>query len=415
MSKDVIVFKRNETYAAFNRLDLEVAYGNDVSNTVAAVINKKVSVAAFRKLAAQQKVDFRVLYLMLTNYCNFDCKYCYEKELTPKIKNMSTKLARKSIRVMLYNLRSETSKPVYLYLYGGEPLLNLPALKAATLFFRKETLKLKRESYINVVTNGSLLTKEIAKFLKNNSVNVSISIDGSKAVNDSERIAKNGSSAYDNASSAIMVARSVGLPVDLSLTIGYHNIERIKEQVEFLSEVFKPGRIVLNSPIVKSEEDLKLARSAFSKLIKLRKYLWDNDNAEGTLPLFVKRFVQKERGWQHCPCHRHQLVVRCDGVVGPCLLLQNEGAYFKHTIDELAKTYSENSPFEEFTDRASVNIKECAKCPAIMICRGGCAANALKMNGSTHKQDPMLCSFANEILEEIIWSTYELRPSEKVA
>ncbi len=410
MHKNILVFKNKGRCAAFNRLTLNVAYGNDSAKVTSAVKDNKISLSAYRKRAAQQKVDFRVLYLILTNNCNFNCKYCYEKGLMPKSKDMSAELAKKSIDVMLYNLHADANKPYYLYFYGGEPLLNFPVLKSATLYFRRETSKLKAEAYVSVVTNGSVLTEEIVKFLKDNDVDLSISLDGNKSINDSKRTTKGGSSAYESASKAIGLAQSVGLKFDISFTIGYHNVDKIKEQVDFLENTFRPRRIILNVPVVRNMKDLRLAQKAFGHLIKLRKYLWDSNNTDTILPQFVRRFVDKEYGWRHCPCQRHQLVVRCDGVVGPCLLLQNNNTYFDHTIDELVRAYNENGPFKEFMGRVSVNIKECAKCPALMFCRGGCAANALNINGSLLKPDPLICAFANNILKDLVWSVDELRP-----
>jgi uncharacterized protein len=411
MPSDVVVFKKGSTYAAFNRLDLQVAYGADREATISAVRNDKISLQTLQKEALEKKVDFRVLYLMLTDNCNFDCSYCYEKGMH-KRGNMSAELAEKAIRMMFYNLRSRPNLPYFLHFYGGEPLLNFPVLKSATLFFRKETARMMREAHVTVVTNGSLLTREIAKFLKDNQVIVCLSVDGRKAINDSERKAKNGSSTYESIVKAFRIARSVGLNPNISFTIGPHNMKRLRKEIAFLNKTFKPGRIVLNPPVITSMEDLKLAREAFCNLVKLREYLWDQNDSDGNLPLFVKRFVQRELSWHHCQCHRHQLVVRSDGVVGPCLFLQNNSTYFNTTVDTLSKSYTDGSPFEMFTRRLAVNIKKCSACPALMLCRGGCAANVINIGEDINSPDPLMCCFSKGLLEELIWSIYKLNPSE---
>ena len=400
----------NSTYAAFNRLTLEVAYGASAEEAERAVRNAKVSLDKYKTLAEGQKADIRILNLILTNNCNFNCKYCYETGAMHGSKLMSPDIAKKAIDV-LYDLPSNDKKPYYLYFYGGEPLLNFKVLKYAALRFKEEASRLHRESYMGLVTNGSLLTMEMANFFKEMGIDLAVSLDGQKIITDSQRIMKNGSSAYDAAANAIAIARAADLKFDISFTIGRHNISCIKTQIDYLEREFHPQRIMLNIPVVRTADDLNLARQALKEVIKLRKYLWERDNTDAILPRFAERFVEKDLGWMHCPCQRHQIVVGPEGATGPCLMLYNNNAYFRLKIDQISEGHMDNGPFTELMSRIPVNIKNCRECPALMLCRGGCAANAVNLYNTLLKPDPLMCSSASQILENFIWDAEKMRSS----
>jgi uncharacterized protein len=76
-------------------------------------------------------------------------------------------------------------RQVGLTFYGGEPLLNMPALRAAV-----EHVQQKYAGLFNLAltTNGVLLTEDKVDFLATNSVHVVISLDGPQTEHDRERV-----------------------------------------------------------------------------------------------------------------------------------------------------------------------------------------------------------------------------------
>ena len=137
--------------------------------------------------------------LQLTQDCNFRCKYCiYSEEANTKQRahskrHMSWETAKKAIDFYLDHSVDSLKRNVGLY--GGEPLLQFDLMKRI-IEYAEARLKGKPLSF-NVTTNGSLLTDKIVEYLATHNVNILISLDGPKDINDKNRVFKNGEGTYD--------------------------------------------------------------------------------------------------------------------------------------------------------------------------------------------------------------------------
>ncbi len=137
--------------------------------------------------------------LQLTQDCNFRCKYCIysedknHKQRSHANKSMSLETAKKAI--VFYREHAVDANMYNVGFYGGEPLLQWDLLKEAVFFAEKElTGKLLT---LSITTNASLLTETRAAFLDEHNISTTVSIDGIKAVNDNNRVFKDGSGTSD--------------------------------------------------------------------------------------------------------------------------------------------------------------------------------------------------------------------------
>jgi len=123
------------------------------------------------------------LELILTNECNFNCKYCYQKN-TIFQKNKEFNLLNKNkifkLIDMLFTEKNEIKEIVF---SGGEPFLKIDLLKEV----------INHISYISnnvnfvIITNGSINIQPYHDFLIEHNVKIKISIDGSRSVNSKNR------------------------------------------------------------------------------------------------------------------------------------------------------------------------------------------------------------------------------------
>lgn len=147
--------------------------------------------------------------LQLTQDCNFRCKYCiYSEDRNLKQRahsklNMSFETAKKAI--IFYRDHAIDSNMYNVGLYGGEPLLQWDLLKQIVLFAEKELLG-KMLSF-SLTTNASLLTEKMAEFFEDHNIGVLISLDGVKAVNDLNRVFRNGRGTYDTVTKNLFMIR----------------------------------------------------------------------------------------------------------------------------------------------------------------------------------------------------------------
>ena len=146
---------------------------------------------------------------MITNDCNFDCCYCFAKELYQKGKTVDAGAIVTALGAFL----QLCDKPVSsLILFGGEPLIALKAIRAAWEDVRKLFLSHQPEMpSMALVTNGSLIDNRAAEFLAKHDFAVTVSLDGPRNVQDPCRPRRGGGSSYDAVVAGIDELRRAGV------------------------------------------------------------------------------------------------------------------------------------------------------------------------------------------------------------
>lgn len=145
----------------------------------------------------QNYFDTKFLNIVLvpTLLCNFKCPYCCEKDYT---------CGKDDIKKYFKVLKEYAKKNFKLHtcvqvsLFGGEPLIHIKECLAFLDWVKKDALKNNYEYFTNIVTNGSLLTKENFKRLLNHNLHsLQITIDSDKENHDKMRIFKNNKPSFD--------------------------------------------------------------------------------------------------------------------------------------------------------------------------------------------------------------------------
>ena len=119
--------------------------------------------------------------------CNLRCRYCFIKHSR---RRMSSKVQAGLVEYV--KRRLPASGNLFVTWYGGEPLLEKKILFSLSAKF-KEICRLKKAKYeARIITNGTLLTEETAKLLKEqNAVNAQITLDGMAESHNRRRPFKN--------------------------------------------------------------------------------------------------------------------------------------------------------------------------------------------------------------------------------
>lgn len=148
--------------------------------------------------------------------------------------------------------------------HGGEPLL-------AGINFYKKALFIQEKWAENlfmadcglrivnkVQTNGSLITREFAKFFKENNFSVGVSIDGYKEINDKTRIYPNSNGTFDKIMKGIGNLKKEGAIYGGLLVVSKNSIGKEKEIFNFfnsnkidmqVSPLYKSGRANENAEV----------------------------------------------------------------------------------------------------------------------------------------------------------------------
>ena len=105
------------------------------------------------------KVRFEEFYgnsdsitLNVTNNCNLACSYCFETDKTRAM--MKPEIAVEAIK-KAYSPNAPNTMPYTINFFGGEPLLNWPAIKAVIDYCNENNLKVQ----YGFTTNLTILTE----------------------------------------------------------------------------------------------------------------------------------------------------------------------------------------------------------------------------------------------------------------
>ena len=109
----------------------------------------------------------------LTERCNLNCSYCYIEAGCQKTGMMDEKTAIRIVDEFI-EMHKNDRLPLNYSFHGGEPLLNFEIMKKVTEYAKPYRDRLT----LSIQTNGTLITDEIAEFLKENKIDVGVSIDG---------------------------------------------------------------------------------------------------------------------------------------------------------------------------------------------------------------------------------------------
>ena len=167
-----------------------------------------------------------VIVWNITKSCNLNCKHCYSHS---NLKSVADELSTDECKEVLNDL-AQFKVPVVLF-SGGEPLTRNDVFE---LISYTKSLGLRAV----VSTNGTLITKDIAREIKNLDVSyIGVSLDGNKETNDKFRGVKD---AFDKAITGIQNCLALDIKVGLRFTISKYNYKEIPFIFDLIEELKIP-------------------------------------------------------------------------------------------------------------------------------------------------------------------------------
>lgn len=344
-----------------------------------------------------------ILRLNLATGCNLRCTYCYmEAPMVNRGKEehaamMKRPTAKAAIDAFIQNAVTNGRRYVSIRYIGGEPLLNPVVLRWSMEY--AEALGAEHGIAVThlVCTNGLLLNRDFAKFLKSLSdAHVLISLDGLKDVNDAMRVDRQGRGTYDRVVGAIQMLIDEGVPLGVPAVIGEEGLANVSE---FLDEMDRLGvrRVGLN-PSYRfagsgpSETDLRTLVDGF---VEARSHA-----LELGLELSGKAYLPEWHALHghiaNCEAMGRALVIDPNGSVSLCDKLDEVVGH----IDDLPAVFRTET-YERFAMRVRGNIDACAECEVRWLCNGGCLAEARAESGGDDLPESS-CTFIRQMAARIL-------------
>ncbi len=364
-----------------------------------------------------------MLYLVLIQGCNFSCSYCPIPELARETGNamMSPDTARAAIDLWALHIDGEDTLDAEfcVILYGGEPLLNEPALRAAIEHVEKlqaaRTLPTGNLSLM-VCTNGVLLDRDLARFFAAHSVSVAVGCDGPADAHDAIRRDLDGNATYAQVVAAIRVLVDEGVTTFASTSITPHNVGSIDRFSEFFAGLgvvkfgfnFLRGKLLLRLvPREGLEEYYEAAADGVLRNFNnFRRHL-EYQIERKHLAMLERRYFPTD-----CNGYGNQLVVEPNGQIGNCPFIRGDMANVHDTPQDFR--IRDHPTARLWRGRLPLHNPACAPCDAKSICGGGCAWNTLELEGDPLALDAAMCLLTRKVFDQLVWSGHSVEAANDV-
>jgi len=347
----------------------------------------KIKIEDIPTKISKEKYAPRTVHFDITTKCNLKCIYCLASDRMKKNKELSTKQV-----VNIINQLPELGTWL-LCLSGGEPFLRKDIFK---ILDHVEKLQLLTQVY----TNGTLITKEVAKKLSEYKyVFLQVSLDSVVPEhNDFNR----GKGTYAKTIQGIKYLLQYGEIPEICMVLTTANYKDLEETAEFLHKLgIKYIRIGPAHPYCgrgyENREKIQLTISQWREIGK--KIIELNNRYEGSLTFFPTRefvvySIDNYAGKiPKCGNSRQVLYIGSDGVVYPCIfLVEPEFALGDGKKEELSHIWKHSKLIKKIRYLTVDDIEECKTCEVKHLCSGGCRASARYHFGSIYAHDPYCCA-----------------------
>ena len=120
--------------------------------------------------------------ILLTTSCNLRCDYCYIQKQNV---SMSKDTLGKAIDFVFRT--TQPDERIDFGLFGGEPLLAWELVQQAVALIEQRSKNSRHDVRVSLVTNGTLLDKDILGYVHDHRLILQVSCDGVPHIQDSHR------------------------------------------------------------------------------------------------------------------------------------------------------------------------------------------------------------------------------------
>jgi len=386
------------------------------------ILNKyKITKELFNNISAllQERVEYNdtpentliKLTLNISNSCNLACKYCYANrgEYSHSHKNMDKETMKRAID--LFTSKFDIIQNVMFF--GGEPTLNLDLLEYGCqyIYEKYENKEIMNCPNLGMVTNGTNVSQRLIDIINKYKMQVTVSLDGTKEVNDEMRVYTDGKGTFEHIVSNIkLLQEKCGQPKTIEATYSKVHIKKQKTVLD----IVKYCKDVLHIPLVHVApvSDIKGAKEYvlddnkefLSAIDEVFDYMdQGKDYVFTSLHLVMDGLKNKRIRTHYCEAGLSRFAVAVDGGVYPCYIFTDE------EDTRLGSVYDDDILHsKKFTDyiaklRAFNRFKQekCKNCFYNTLCRQ-CVGENYFENNDLQQVSEYRCNQSREKLEVVI-------------
>lgn len=339
----------------------------------------------------------RSFTINIAQVCNLKCAYCAaggDGTYGSKVKEIDLAKLYEQLRMLLHDIPNGGS--FVITFLGGEPLIHPEAITAIGRFARLQVVGRDIRLRFDIVTNGTLVTPDIAELLATLRANVTVSIDGPPEVNDRNRPTRGGLGSTARTLKGLehlMNVRDRLGSLNAGAVFGKHHLG-VVETYRFL-QPFDFDSIKIDFAADKDDGE---ASRAYADAVGHLADLAFREGGErelrriGLFDQYFRILDGKTRIHNHCGAGKSLLQVDTAGKFYVCQWFVNDKA------EEVGHDlFLDHERLKEYEDPL-IETNGCGSCWAKHLCGGGCMFVHKLKTGSKHRTDTEFCARTRSII-----------------
>lgn len=325
----------------------------------------------------------KTIMLTLTERCNLNCTYCYEKN-----KSLKTMSKETAIQILEKELQEDPELDFCeIQFFGGEPFYEFALMRELCEFLWSREWPVKYHCF--VTTNGTLVHGEIQEWLREHKDRIicSLSLDGNKAAHDINRC-----NSFDLID--IDFFKETWPLQTCKMTISPKSLPYLADSIIYLHE--RGLRFDNNLAYGVDWEDEQLFKTMEEQLVQVSNYYITHPQIEPCrmLNMSLENILTEEKAPRWCGAGISLRAYDVYGNVYPCHLF--EGMSMGEELTEGVKDI-------DFSKTINMDPR-CEKCPIYNVCPT-CYGHNYLATGDIAKRDESLCRFTkmNTLVASYIW------------
>jgi len=311
----------------------------------------------------------------MSENCNLNCTYCFVRKSNPlnEARHMDRRTALAAVDFLAG--ASGDHDCCQIRFFGGEPLLNFDTIRETLSYARGVFGRLGKTVVFSLATNGTIMRDEVKRFLKDEDVKVSISIDGDGVAHDINRKLPNSEGSFrliephlgdflEIDPNALIVTTMTSSNTGIYRTFeflharGYRNF-----RTELVSTIDR-GIRVGEEEIVRLTGNYDALADYYTGLLKAGDRVNINDFTK-----FIWRMIAEETVQYYCGAGKYYVNISSDGRLYVCHRFISNGDFIVGNVfDGITNEARMESVVPSVDDKP-----RCRECGIKDLCGGGCA------------------------------------------
>ena len=331
--------------------------------------------------------------IYLTDNCNMDCKYCYEKGM-----HKNNEIDLQNVKNIIdLEIKNKTKRCIITF-FGGEPLLKKDLIYDISKYIKSK--KSKTRFYYNMTTNATLIDDDFIEFIKNNPfLFLSISIDGDSIIHNQNRLFKNKVESHDIVEKNIIkILNAVNIPVAVPV-VTKSNEEYLFNSIHYLYKIgFRKISIQYDFKADWNDNDIEILKKEFEKISVLYMEKMREEQEFDILEIDEKIFsyIDSDKDVNdNCSVGLRGVNVGTDGKIYPCMQFMYDEQY---EIGDCLKGVNQKLQLEVH-NKLKQELDECKECNYRKRCNHTCSCINKAFSGNPAQTAPFTCEIQRLIID----------------